>query len=44
MGSLWRHECERVYSDRLVSGVEVKAFEEVILDVMKKDLGLDVRV
>lgn len=42
LGRLWRHECERVYSDRLLSDVEVKAFEEVILDVAKKNLNLDV--
>lgn len=42
LGRLWRHECERVYSDRLISDGEVKAFEEVVLEVFKKNLGLDV--
>lgn len=42
LGRLWRHECERVYSDRLISDVEVKAFEDIILDGVKKNLGLDV--
>lgn len=42
LGQLWRHECERVYSDRLLSDAEVKAFDDVMVDAFKKNLGLDV--
>ncbi|CAM9099296.1 unnamed protein product [Ectocarpus fasciculatus] len=38
---LWRHECERVYSDRLMSDSEVKAFEDMMQEAAKKHLGLD---
>lgn len=42
MVRLWRHECERVYSDRLISDVEVKAFDDVMVDALKKSMGIEV--
>lgn len=42
LGRLWRHECERVYSDRLISDVEVKAFSDIMLDALKKNVGIEV--
>ncbi|CAM9397550.1 unnamed protein product, partial [Discosporangium mesarthrocarpum] len=38
---LWAHECERVYSDRLVGKGELKMFSEILVDIGKKFLNED---
>ncbi|CAM9358663.1 unnamed protein product [Ascophyllum nodosum] len=38
---LWRHECERIYSDRLVSEAEVKTFDYLLRGTAKKHFGLE---
>ncbi|CAH8640372.1 unnamed protein product [Heterobilharzia americana] len=33
---LWMHECERVYSDKLIEREDVETFEKILADITKK--------
>ncbi|CAH8620633.1 unnamed protein product [Schistosoma intercalatum] len=33
---LWMHECERVYSDKLIEREDVESFQKILIDITKK--------
>jgi len=39
MARLYIHETQRIYSDRLVSEVEIAVFDTIFSDILKKNLG-----